>query len=881
MASPLGDSSGFRPPLAESAASIPSLPVTPGGFPALLDAARQQTELVFWIVRTVQEHEGKLQSLSRQLADQLSVTKLLSEDRKAFRATNSRKWQAGLGNRGLSRESFHSADGFSGSQGASSPTYQDLMDTDKTHIEENVETDLERQHSEKKDDVDDLDVLMPVDPAASLPEEQKEDQAEHGRSASSRQLSEMEVDPDPPNTNPADGDARRSASIGSDPPVRRFSFLEGGRRPSTRSLPLQVDPSFAGNIITEERLAQRLEERLQQALAEDVEHRLEDLAQYIQEEMYHFVLGPDMMERVRQEASNLLQIEMAVALAAQDKKMEDLVMSRIASALGQWSPENSVSSEALMSLHQTSSQLGEFTDGLSRRVKLVEENVSELKGIRLQVPDMRNDITTLQSNLAACVQSIEDLEVQQQELVAAGAKPSRNASPARQLLSPSGSATDDLLAEAPRDPETTPAEVQEHVASPVPSPSQDVIGEDPPEIPKPKRRLSDMLGLYMPPPPKPPAVDDSQVKELVASNDEIKNRLQQMEQLVGSADANMSSRRNSLQNKINDIDTLASILEDRMRELDSEFRVTNQKVQSQLDVLLAAHETQQAEDLKHNKTWNLANQASMRWTTSDRHRLGHWHRSLPAVQPSEFWLQQGKLRAPAPRVLAEPAGCWLPDRWVTKSSRYSYGASRRLSVAGAAAAGVGGLYLVCPPGDRYNIDIKPISDEVFNNHDNLFVFYFEKAEDLNERSEDFHRVISSLVQEPVLKKVTYYQNVRKDGDPALPGGEEREDKPLRVVMYKGQRKSVLLIGDKIPKEEIVDFYKPVSQDLSKIKVPKKVPMVSNSSFHKDVLEASGPRKPMVLLQMFEDTCFLCFLMRPFVNSLAALTATRHHLSLRG
>lgn len=48
-----------------------------------------------------------------------------------------------------------------------------------------------------------------------------------------------------------------------------------------------------------------------------------------------------------------------------------------------------------------------------------------------------------------------------------------------------------------------------------------------------------------------------------------------------------------------------------MRELDSEFRVTNQKVQSQLDVLLAAHETQQAEDLKHNKTWNLANQVDV------------------------------------------------------------------------------------------------------------------------------------------------------------------------------------------------------------------------------------------------------------------------------
>ena len=79
--------------------------------------------------------------------------------------------------------------------------------------------------------------------------------------------------------------------------------LQGGRRPSTRSLPLQVDPSFAGSLLTEagrtrvystcgclmqnistnqvwvvritkslggqERFADRLEERLQQVLAED------------------------------------------------------------------------------------------------------------------------------------------------------------------------------------------------------------------------------------------------------------------------------------------------------------------------------------------------------------------------------------------------------------------------------------------------------------------------------------------------------------------------------------------------------------------------------------------------------------------------------------
>lgn len=56
------------------------------------------------------------------------------------------------------------------------------------------------------------------------------------------------------------------------PKARRFSFIEGclnsniklcwfccfatgGRRPSTRSLPLQVDPGFAGSLLTEAHLS--------------------------------------------------------------------------------------------------------------------------------------------------------------------------------------------------------------------------------------------------------------------------------------------------------------------------------------------------------------------------------------------------------------------------------------------------------------------------------------------------------------------------------------------------------------------------------------------------------------------------------------------------
>ncbi|CAE7546384.1 unnamed protein product [Symbiodinium natans] len=121
----------------------------------------------------------------------------------------------------------------------------------------------------------------------------------------------------------------------------------------------------------------------------------------------------------------------------------------------------------------------------------------------------------------------------------------------------------------------------------------------------------------------------------------------------------------------------------------------------------------------------------------------------------------------------------------------------------------------------------------------------------------------------------YYQNVRKEGDPPLPhpgddDAEEGAQSPLRVVMYKGQRKSVLHIGGEIPKQEVLDFFKPVSQDLTRVKAPKAVPLVSNASFQKDVLADSQPGKPMVLLQMYEDTCFLCFLMRPFINSLGEL-----------
>eukprot|EP00434_Breviolum_minutum_P013009 symbB.v1.2.011465.t1/scaffold770.1/size163962/1 len=222
------------------------------GFPAFLDAARQQTELVFWIVRTVQEHEGKLQSLSRQLADQLSVTKLLSEER-----CLSARFPCCL-DAGVSVPRAHGWIFFSGPK--------------------------------------DLSIIKVAELASWL-----------GKSRAELYCSCQ----------------RKYAES---PPARRFSFIEGclnsniklcwfccfatgGRRPSTRSLPLQVDPGFAGAVCRQ--------------------------------------IGG---------------ATSAVKLPSRPKFR--------------------------LTLQQASEELNELADGLSKRVKLVEETVSELK-----------------------VQSIEELEV--------------------------------------------------------------------------------------------------------------------------------------------------------------------------------------------------------------------------------------------------------------------------------------------------------------------------------------------------------------------------------------------------------------------------------------------------------------------------------------
>jgi len=178
--------------------------------------------------------------------------------------------------------------------------------------------------------------------------------------------------------------------------------------------------------------------------------------------------------------------------------------------------------------------------------------------------------------------------------------------------------------------------------------------------------------------------------------------------------------------------------------------------------------------------------------------------------------------------------------------------------------------------EEINMNLRQVSEEIFDTSDNLFVFFLDKAEDLLDRKEDIQRAISVFKRESSLRLVRFYYNVRKDGDPPIPegsGSAENEEglPPLRCLVYKGQRKKVIHVGAEVPLEEVTKFFTPLVENLKESSEKLAVPLVNGQTFKDEVISASTVRP--VLLQMYEDTCFLCFLMRPFVNSLAALFAS--------
>ncbi|KAF4744353.1 hypothetical protein FOZ63_023399 [Perkinsus olseni] len=112
------------------------------------------------------------------------------------------------------------------------------------------------------------------------------------------------------------------------------------------------------------------------------------------------------------------------------------------------------------------------------------------------------------------------------------------------------------------------------------------------------------------------------------------------------------------------------------------------------------------------------------------------------------------------------------------------------------------------------------------------------------------------------------------------------DGKLDFILYKGQRRQkVQLSGEeREASQKVVDemekFFQPMSRPLDELpKFPEESPVeeVSALNFNDRVIAAARPDMA-ILLQMYEDSCFLCFLMRPFVNQLED-TFRRAHLPI--
>ena len=166
-----------------------------------------------------------------------------------------------------------------------------------------------------------------------------------------------------------------------------------------------------------------------------------------------------------------------------------------------------------------------------------------------------------------------------------------------------------------------------------------------------------------------------------------------------------------------------------------------------------------------------------------------------------------------------------------------------------------------------------LSDRVFETTDDMLVFMFPTEEKYLSQSERVKRVISEINKKKSENStLSYFRNIKlyfTIVPPANPNQSVGDN--LEVMCYKGQRKhrfSVEPQGE-VPMKEVEDFFKfrstPIDQEVAECVIQH----ISGDEFESEILNKATRESPIVL-QVYEKSCFLCFLMRPFLNSLAEL-----------
>ena len=162
-------------------------------------------------------------------------------------------------------------------------------------------------------------------------------------------------------------------------------------------------------------------------------------------------------------------------------------------------------------------------------------------------------------------------------------------------------------------------------------------------------------------------------------------------------------------------------------------------------------------------------------------------------------------------------------------------------------------------------NLPKFSDEIFENTDNLAVFLVPSAavhESAHREIAEILTAIGKLAENSPLRKANFYFS--------YPTEAPETAKQVILVLYKGQRKHREFLDEQSLSR--IGEWERFFETISDKKTPEElsgsaaVREITGNSFHAEVTESSKGNP--VLLALYEKSCFLCFLMRPFLNSVA-------------
>eukprot|EP00928_Gymnodinium_smaydae_P034776 TRINITY_DN2457_c0_g1_i1.p1 TRINITY_DN2457_c0_g1~~TRINITY_DN2457_c0_g1_i1.p1 ORF type:complete len:1544 (-),score=363.19 TRINITY_DN2457_c0_g1_i1:108-4712(-) len=579
--------------------TMPPPPVKPNSFPALLDAARQQTELVVWVAQALNDHEERLESL----AEGLAVLRRAEDAKASWQRRRSRAGTDGVQDPGVSRSTTgpllkfsraRTATGLSADENvrlpfkgevpaAAAPTASDAAAAPAAPVDGDAAAPL----------VD--AAAAPIDAAAALVDAAPGVEAGDAATAATSERGEQQVEASVSSVSPAELEQAMAATeralqdLSSDFERRMdecVDFLQGRLSESELEVNTKLEP-LVSKIAAErisalrDELMASIEDQLASALAlgadksfmEDVSDFKRDVSGADSE-----AAGDHAVSRARTKSDLGLgavtptppgvasDVGETAAPAASDDLIEErppsvrsVAVSRTASKREAAEGASSAILNAKLARVATDVvDLKAIVDEVRQQLPSIDEHLTALKPLRLQIPSFRLDIDELAARISNVEVSVQD----------AMSKDNRGSS------ATPGSA-----------PDAVEALPSMHRASIAEIPDASAVADLQAEFAAATAAVADATAGY--------ESLSGQVKDMGEKGDKLERDLK------------------ATQPKLREFEQLLSMLEERLKDVETNYNQQQKKLQLKLNSVADKCEAISDQDLRSAKTWNLAEQVDM------------------------------------------------------------------------------------------------------------------------------------------------------------------------------------------------------------------------------------------------------------------------------